>query len=951
MKKKLFVICLLLFIYMPSILLAQVNDKDLVTLFSINGKRSVDNGVIVKRIELTQGMPFYIGILKNPEILLPVTGIKIKRQLSERCVITRVDKNAIQYLSIYFESLFPANNYWKFSPALLNEIALNNNLRGEREYYIKADDIDSLKNKWPFLKNANVFAEFNLIKVKADEKQITQLVQDENISYIQSAAKAVEELQVNGFDNSVNKINLVHNDWPLLNGNGATVSVKENLFDTADIDFKGRILTTNISSPTNSSHASYMATIIGGAGNTYYTGKGAAWGTTLSSSNFTNLLPDNNSFFQQNNIALQNHSYGTAIENFYGAEAAAYDVQANANPILLHVFSVGNKGTDAGTQTYSAINGFANTTGNFKMAKNILTVGHIDSFGAVLPLSSRGPAYDGRVKPELVAYAEDGSSGAAAIVSGVSLLVQQAYKEINGVFPPSALVKAVLLNSADDVGAKAIDFVSGYGSINAYKAIKTIKEGRILLGAVANGNAVNFPLSIPSNAVNLKITLTWNDPAASVNNFKALVNDLDLQLTHNASSTIYNPWVLNSAANTTALNELAVQKRDSLNNVEQITIDNPLQGDYSVKVTGFNIPSGIQNFFITYQWDTLSHFKFTYPTGSDNIFSKQKNLLRWENTYAATGKLEYSINNGNSWNLINNAVALSKNNFYWNAPDTFVTALLRMTIGTGIYLSDTFSVSQLIATGVGFNCTDSAMIYWRKIKGINNYTVYRLGNKYLQPLAIVTDTFLIIKKNILPALHYTVSPVLSNTKNGVKSYTFNYTTQGVDCYFRNFLVDLIDKTAAANFFMGTLYNVKSICIEKFELGNYTCIKTFNPDGSLNYTYTDKLLKKGGNTYRVKIELLNGQFIYSYPVTVYYFDNSEYLLFPNPVKREDGLTILSNSLESSVLNIYSVTGQLVHQQMLNDFNEKVNTTRLQKGLYFYSIVRDNKKVARGKLIVQ
>ena len=42
------------------------------------------------------------------------------------------------------------------------------------------------------------------------------------------------------------------------------------------------------------------------------------------------------------------------------------------------------------------------------MAKNIITVGHIDSLGNVLSLSSRGPAYDGRIKPELVAFQKMG---------------------------------------------------------------------------------------------------------------------------------------------------------------------------------------------------------------------------------------------------------------------------------------------------------------------------------------------------------------------------------------------------------------------------------------------------------------------------------------------------------------------------------------------------------------
>jgi hypothetical protein len=409
--------------------------------------------------------------------------------------------------------------------------------------------------------------------------------------------------------------------------------------------------------------------------------------------------------------------------------------------------------------------------------------------------------------------------------------------------------------------------------------------------------------------------------------------------------------VLNSAANTTALKQPAIRNRDSINNAEQITVDTPAGGDYTISVNGFSIPSGAQDFYIAYQWDTLNSFHWNYPSGSDNIFSGSNNLLRWDNTYSSTGKLEYSINNGSSWNIINNNVDLTKQNLYWQAPDTFCTGLLRMSIGATIYLSDTFSISNLISTGVGFNCDDSAMIYWKKIKGVDSYQVYSLSNQYLQLFATITDTFLVIKKNISPSLHYTIAPILSQTKQGLKNYTFNYSTQGVDCYFKNMLVDLIDKTGRIQLFMGTLYNVKSICIEKIISGSYTCIQTFTPDGSLNYKYDDNALIKGGNTYRVKVELNNGQIVTGDDVTIYYFENSEYLVFPNPVKRETGFTILSSSLESSFIQLYTASGQLVLQQQLNNFSERINTSALQKGLYFYRMLRDNKKVAHGKIIVQ
>ena len=59
---------------------------------------------------------------------------------------------------------------------------------------------------------------------------------------------AKEEIQVGNLDLSVNKINLAHRNFPLVNGDGITVSVKENKPDTTDIDFKGRFLSTNLSS-------------------------------------------------------------------------------------------------------------------------------------------------------------------------------------------------------------------------------------------------------------------------------------------------------------------------------------------------------------------------------------------------------------------------------------------------------------------------------------------------------------------------------------------------------------------------------------------------------------------------------------------------------------------------------------------------------------------------------
>jgi hypothetical protein len=176
---------------------------------------------------------------------------------------------------------------------------------------------------------------------------------------------------------------------------------------------------------------------------------------------------------------------------------AAYDASMIINPTLLHVFSAGNSGTSADTTAgspYENITGFANITGSFKMAKNILTVGSVDSFFAVPPLSSKGPAYDGRIKPEVVAYGNDGSSGAAAITSGTVLAVQSAYAQTHAsALPKNALTKAIIINSADDINKPGPDYYSGYGNVNTYQAVKDILSGNFFSGSISDAETKILP--------------------------------------------------------------------------------------------------------------------------------------------------------------------------------------------------------------------------------------------------------------------------------------------------------------------------------------------------------------------------------------------------------------------------------------------------------------------------
>src|SRR4030095_3970636 len=100
---------------------------------------------------------------------------------------------------------------------------------------------------------------------------------------------------------------------------------------------------------------------------------------------------------------------------------------------------------------------------------------------------------------------------------------------------------------------------------------------------------------------------------------KALVNDLDLELIHVSSGQSWKPWVLNSSPNRDSLSKTASRKRDSLNNVEQILVDNPSVGTYQMRIYGLTVTNGSQAYSIVYETDTVDRFEWNFPTRNDPV--------------------------------------------------------------------------------------------------------------------------------------------------------------------------------------------------------------------------------------------------------------------------------------------------------------------------------------------
>ena len=845
-----------------------------------------------------------------------------------------------------------ANNYWKFSPTLLNEIVSGKNNLHE-VFLVTVDDA----------KRFSQFAIENGVAVSAttaantftakiySPDQFEQLISCDVVNFISVYnTHPRPEIIINNLDLSTNKINLLHSKFPALSGDGLVVSIKENKLDTADIDFKGRYISNPLASPVIDPHATIMATIAAGAGNSYYLGKGVAYSAGITSSSFDNLLPDPNANYLQYGITVQNHSYGVNIENFYGADAAAYDAAALANDKLLFVFSAGNSGNvTTTTGRYAGISKTANLTGSFKMAKNIVTVGAVDSFNNVVDFSSRGPAYDGRIKPEMVAYGLDGSSGAAALVSGTSILLQQAYKIANGTLPPSSLVKAALINSCDDVASPGIDFKSGFGSLNAFRAAQTIVSQQFFLGAVGNGATQNISLPVPANIKRLKCTLVWNDLPASANAFTALKNDLDLRIT-TSTSQVFLPYVLNSFPNIDSLNLLPVRKRDSLNTIEQITIDDPAAGTYNISVSGFSVQGATQSFSITYQYDTANTFMWQFPSAADNIFPAKANILRWSTTITnPTASLDYSFNNGISWLPISSNVNVSTGYTTWLAPDTNTTALLRMNIGSAQFISDTFTISAKPELRVGFNCTDSVLLYWNKNKAVTKYQLYGLGAKFLEPITVITDTQFVFKKTNFPYTIFAVA-ALFGSKPGVKSFALNYNSNSIGCYVNNLTADIVNNKGFLQLSMGTTYLVQRIVFQKLVAGNFIALAEIGNINGINFSATDGNLQTGLNKYRVAIFLTDGRIIYSNIAQLFYQGNKNVIVYPNPVKAGSSITLNFRLLNNQVITLTDVAGRIVYKDIASSTIFSL-FARYGQGLYLLKVTdRETSNVEVHKIII-
>ncbi len=415
-----------------------------------------------------------------------------------------------------------------------------------------------------------------------------------------------------------------------LQGNGVTLGIGDNADPYSHIDFTGRLIDRCPDSA--DVHGTHTTGTAAGAGILDPRYKGMAPQATIVSQSFTDIITNAPTYVMDYNMVLTNNSYTDALggcigEGEYDGTSNYLDNQLNLLPHLMHNFAAGNDGLNTCSPYLPH---FGTIKSGLQCAKNIISVGELDNTSYTINLgSSRGPVNDGRIKPEIVAggvniistlpwntYApETGTSMASPTVTGALALLYQRYRQLNGgADPTAALIKAVVCNSATDLGNPGPDYTYGFGMLNTRTAVETIENHQYFSGALNNGGNDSYTITgVPAGVQQVKIMLYWMDPPAAPFSATTLVNNLDLTVV-SPDAVLHHPMILNS--NPGNVNDNAVEGVDNLNNIEQVVINTPPGGTFTVKVAGTNIPFGPQNYVIAYQIIQPS-VTVEYPFGNE----------------------------------------------------------------------------------------------------------------------------------------------------------------------------------------------------------------------------------------------------------------------------------------------------------------------------------------------
>lgn len=361
---------------------------------------------------------------------------------------------------------------------------------------------------------------------------------------------------------------------------------------------------------------------------------------------------DLNQLFQQaynDGARIHSNSWGNTMFGQYTAETEDIDQFLWNHKDSIILYSASNSGRDGNSNGVIDADSLASQA----CAKNCITVGasennrmaggyNPNTYGGLWPgdypanpirddrvsddpeglvaFSSRGPTDDGRIKPDVVAPGTNilsarssastsaswgllpaadpnrpfykymgGTSMSTPLTAGTVALIRQFLRKVHLHTPSGALLKALLLHGAHALAGQYTPSEAGtppnndqgWGRVDLRNSIMPDYPVKLefrdnAADAVATGEQRNYTFQVVNTTVPFRATLVWTDspatPAAG-----GLVNRLRLSVS--------------------APNGTTTQGNPSNNNVQQVVINTPQAGTYTVRVTGVNVATAAKQDF------------------------------------------------------------------------------------------------------------------------------------------------------------------------------------------------------------------------------------------------------------------------------------------------------------------------------------------------------------------
>lgn len=735
-------------------------------------------------------------------IELEENGIKLLKYLPENTFYAAIHKTAnLSSIgnSAFIGEIFP---HYKLSKDLFEKsyhdwaIDEKDQIKLNIIYYEIIED--SIINN--LLSSLNIKILFNskshTIQVQLPIDQLSELYKQNAFYYFEQIEPPSKMDNLVGVTNNrSNTLNTEYSSGLKQDGSNITILLQDNSILNNHIDFTGRFF--NASSAVQSGdHGEHCGGIIAGAGNIDPITRGMAPNAKVLVYNF-----DNSNYYSvpglytSDDLTITSKSYGNGINGGYTSLTSDLDEQVYDFPSLIHVFSAGNSN---GNGTTAAGSQWFNITGGHKTGKNVIAVGNLSNLDVISNSSSRGPSKDGRIKPDICAVGssvystvepqnytvKSGTSMACPAIAGIIAQIYQGYKEDHSnTNPPSGLIKAALLNTADDLGNIGPDYIYGWGRVNARRANNLIEENNYFTGSMTQGNSITHGLYLNVNTSKIKIMLYWTDEEGSPSASSALVNDLDLVITGPNGQT-HLPWLLNNNTNSASLNTSAFNGADHVNNMEQVEINQAQSGVYQIEVSGFSVPSGIQEYFIVYEFIN-SDVSLTYPIGGESFDPLKNEVIRWDaNGVGAVFNLEYSIDAGTSWITLVSNLDPSARHYNWNIPDIITgNAIVRITRGSSQSQSHApFSIINIPTNlDVRAVCPSFMVVSWNTVSGATGYETSLLGDFTMDSVGYTTDTSMVI--NFIPGapIWWSVKALAGNNCTGRRAIAQYHSGSILNC--------------------------------------------------------------------------------------------------------------------------------------------------------------------------